>query len=92
MKPRSDLNSIIRQLVREELEQQVGTNLIRASDAYAEREAIKDDVQSILMKQIGLGKISTQDQFDEFFKTIDMTSKALRMVKFETYKKIIGNQ
>lgn len=71
---------IIRQFVREAL--------VSASSQYVNKEAVRESIQQLVMQQISDGKIASQADLDEFFKTVDMAVRALKGVPFDVFKKM----
>ena len=74
------MKNIIKQYVKEAL--------VSASAEHVKKEVIRERVQSLITQMILDGSISSQEQLDDTFKTIDMAMRALKSVPFEVFQKL----
>jgi hypothetical protein len=63
---------------------------VSASNAYMEKEAIRQVLYDFLVERIAVKKISTQDELTDFWKTLDMASRALRAIPYDTFTKVLS--
>lgn len=66
----------------------MGSKKISASVDYMSKEKVREELQKMICTFINNNSISSKEQLDEFFKTLDTASKALKMVPYEVYKAI----
>jgi len=70
------LRSIIKSLVNE---------AVAASKEYMKKEAVRQQLQDLIMSKVASGEIRDQVQLDEWFQTSMMALNALKMVPIEAY-------
>lgn len=56
------------------------------SVAYAKKESLRQSIQDMLTAAVASGDVSSKEQLDEWWSTLDMASKALRGVPFDVWK------
>lgn len=76
------MNEKVRALILEYIREAANS----AGRDYLRKEAVKDVVQAALIERVNSGEISGQDGVDEFFATVDMAVRALRMIPFEVLR------
>ena len=65
---------------------------ISASPEYMKKEAVREHIQGEILDGVRSGEIGDQQSLDEFFKTREMALNALKMVKFDIFKKIAAKR
>jgi hypothetical protein len=63
---------------------------IGAAPAYLKKEAVREALQKIVIASVESGDTTDQKALDQFFADIDMSTKALKMVPFDVWKKMSG--
>ena len=53
---------------------------------YLAKESIKDELQRVLEARIAAGAIVDQAGLNEFFATVDMATKALKMIPLDVWR------
>ena len=53
---------------------------------YRKKEAVRADLQNLIVSRLKTREITSKEELDDFFKTVEMSLKALKMVPFEVYK------
>lgn len=61
-----------------------------AGKDYLRKEAIKDVIQDALAERVASGEISDQAALDEFFATVDMAVRALRVIPLDVWRMTAG--
>jgi hypothetical protein len=61
---------------------------IGASASYMKREKIREDLQRRVVDAVISGDINDEGDLQEYFETIDMAVKALKMIPYEVFTKI----
>ena len=61
---------------------------IKASAAHLKKENVRESIQTIIISQIKNGEISSQEELNEFIQTIDMSTRALKMIPFDVFVKL----
>lgn len=56
---------------------------IAASQSYMGQEEIRQALQSVLVSRVSTGQIKNQQGLEEFWKTIDKASLALRSIPYD---------
>lgn len=74
-----DVISKVRRLVLEEA--------IRASREYEKKEAIRQRIQDLAAGLVAAGEIRNDAELADFWKTVEMSVGALRMVPLDVFKK-----
>lgn len=54
--------------------------------SYRKKEAVRSDLQALIVSRVKSGEITSKEELDDFFKTLEMSTKALKMVPFEVYQ------
>jgi hypothetical protein len=76
--------NVIRELIREAL--------VKTTDEYMKKESVRQEIYLMLLDNVKNGKITNQEELNDYFKTVDMSVKALKMVPFDAYKSIIDSK
>ena len=63
---------------------------VSASQNYMEKEAIRQVLYDLLAERIASRKINTQDELTDFWKTLNMASRALRAIPYDTFTKVLS--
>lgn len=70
--------SLIRQFITEALSKRGA----QASESYMKKEVLREKLQKLLQSEISAGEVTDQKDLDEWWSTVEMASKSLRMVPF----------
>lgn len=70
---------MLRKLIRE---------AVSASASYLSKEVVRAHLQKMVTNRIKSGKIKNSADLAEFFATVDMSLKALKMIPFEVFSKL----
>lgn len=54
--------------------------------SYRKKEAVRFDLQALIVSRVKSGEITSKEELDDFFKTLEMSIKALKMVPVEVYQ------
>lgn len=65
---------------------------IAASAEYAAKEKVREDLQARIVEAISRGDIRDQKGLEDYFSTIDMSLKALKMVPFQAFVSLAGKK
>jgi hypothetical protein len=71
--------SRLRSLIRE---------AISASEDYMKKERIREDLQDRVIEAVMKGDIKDEKDLVEYFKTVDMAVKALKMIPYDVFVKL----
>jgi len=58
---------------------------IKASASYLKKERVREQLQAIIVEQVKSGMISSDEDLNDFFKSVEMSVGALKMVPFKVY-------
>lgn len=61
------------------------SEIIQASASYLKKERVREQMQALIVEQVKSGTISSDEDLNEFFKSVDMSVSALKMVPFQVY-------
>lgn len=61
--------------------------VIKASEDYMKKEEIKQEIEKLMMSYISSGKISSEDELQEFWKTAKMAILSLEMIPYDIASK-----
>jgi len=56
------------------------SEIVKASDSYMKKERVREDIQARIIESIKKGDIKTQKDLDQYFSSVDMSIKALKMI------------
>lgn len=73
----SELREVIRALVSE---------VVSIPASYLRKELVRMDLQKMISERVKKGEITSEDDLREFFETVDMALKSLKMIPFEVYR------
>jgi len=61
---------------------------IGASENYMKKERIREDLQARIADAVSSGDVKNEKDLEDYFKTVDMAVKALKMIPFEVFVKL----
>jgi len=64
----------------------IAESKVSASAEYMKKEAVRQDIQDLIVKKVKSGELSDQASLDMWFAAADMSLKALKMVPIEAYQ------
>jgi len=67
-------------LVREFVVEALKSSKVRASETYMKKEVVREKLQALLQEAVASGEIQNQKELDDWWKTVEMATKALKMV------------
>lgn len=65
---------------------------ITASDSYMKKEKVREHLQQHLTELVKSGEIKSQEDLEEFWTTVDMAAKALKVVPYDVWTKMSGGK
>jgi hypothetical protein len=60
---------------------------VGASPEYMKKEQVRGELQAIIEKLVADGTLKTKEDLDSFFSSVDIASKALKLVPIEAFLK-----
>jgi hypothetical protein len=67
-------------LVREFVIEALKSSKVSASETYMKKEVVREKLQALVQEAVASGEIQSQKELDDWWKTVEMSTKALRMV------------
>ena len=67
-------------LVREFVVEALKSGRVSASETYMKKEVVREKLQALLQEAVASGEIQNQKELDDWWKTVEMATKALKMV------------
>ena len=67
-------------LVREFVVEALKRGKVSASETYMKKEIVREKLQAFVVEAVASGEVQSQKELDEWWKTVEMATKALRMV------------
>jgi hypothetical protein len=67
-------------LVREFVVEALKSRKVGASETYMKKEVVREKLQALLQEAVTSGEIQNQKELDDWWKTVEMATKALKMV------------
>lgn len=61
--------------------------VVAASSSYMKKERVRESLQRVLQDAVASGEVSSQDELDDWWNTLDMATSALRAVPFDAWKR-----
>ncbi len=61
---------------------------ISAGSDYMAKEKIRESIQDLLIGALKSGDIKSQDELDEWWKTVEIAIKSLRLIPFAIVKRM----
>ena len=61
---------------------------ISAGSDYMTKEKIRESIQDLLIGALKSGDIKSQDELDEWWKTVEIAIKSLRLIPFAIVKRM----
>ena len=67
-------------LVREFVVEVLKNSKVSASETYMKKEVVREKLQALLQEAVASGEVQNQKELDDWWKTVEMATKALKMV------------
>ena len=67
-------------LVREFVVEALKSGKVSASETYMKKEVVREKLQALLQDAVASGEIQNAKELEEWWKTVEMATKALKMV------------
>jgi hypothetical protein len=67
-------------LVREFVVEALKSGKVSASETYMKKEVVREKLQALLQEAVASGEVQNQKELDDWWKTVEMATKALKMV------------
>ena len=67
-------------LVREFVVEALKSGKVSASETYMKKEVVRERLQALLQEAVASGEVQNQKELDDWWKTVEMATKALKMV------------
>lgn len=61
---------------------------ISAGSDYMVKERVRESIQNLLLTTIKGGEVKSQEELDEWWKTVEISIASLRLIPFEVAKKL----
>lgn len=74
-------------LIRELVSETLKTKKVAASKIYMKKEAVRENLQRLLQEAIDTEEVRSQEELEDWWKTIEMAAAALKMVPFTAWKR-----
>lgn len=60
----------------------------KASKDYMKKEAVRQRIQDLASSMVAAGEITSEAELADFWKTVEMSAAALKMVPFDAFKMV----
>lgn len=67
-------------LVREFVVEALKGSKVSASETYMKKEVVREKLQALVQEAVSSGEVQNAKELEEWWKTVEMATKALRMV------------
>ena len=67
-------------LVREFVVEALKSRKVSASETYMKKEVVREKLQALVQEAVTSGEIQNQKELDDWWKTVEMATKALKMI------------
>ena len=67
-------------LVKEFVVEALKSRKVSASETYMKKEVVREKLQALVQEAVASSEIQNQKELDDWWKTVEMASKALKMV------------
>lgn len=67
-------------LVREFVVEALKSRKVSASETYMKKEVVREKLQALVQEAVASDEIQNQKELDDWWKTVEMAAKALKMV------------
>lgn len=64
------------------------TETISAGSDYMVKEKVRESIQNLLVGVVASGRVKSQEELDEWWKTVEISIKSLRLIPFEIVKRM----
>lgn len=64
------------------------TETISAGSDYMVKEKVRESIQNLLIGVVASGRVNSQEELDEWWKTVEISIKSLRLIPFEIVKRM----
>lgn len=64
------------------------TETISAGSDYMVKEKVRESIQNLLVGVVVSGRVKSQEELDEWWKTVEISIKSLRLIPFEIVKRM----
>ena len=65
-----------------------GRRKISAGSDYMVKERVRESIQNLLVGVVRGGGVNSQEELDEWWKTVEISIKSLRLIPFEIVKRM----
>lgn len=79
-------------LIREFIVEALKSSKVRASETYMKKEVVREKLQALLQEAVASGEVQNQKELDDWWKTVEMATKALKMVPLMTWQTTSGKK
>jgi hypothetical protein len=67
-------------LVREFIVEALKSSKVSASETYMKKEIVREKLQALVVEAVTSGEVQSQKELEDWWKTVEMATKALKMV------------
>lgn len=68
------------ELIREFVVESLKSNKVSASESYMKKEAVREKLQTLVQEAVASGDVKNQKELEDWWDTVEMASKTLKMV------------
>lgn len=68
------------------LRRAVISEAVKASKEYMKKEAVRERLQELVAGMVAAGELRSEDDLADFWKTVEMSVLALRMIPIDAFK------
>ena len=67
-------------LIRAFVVESLKSNKVSASESYMKKEAVREKLQTLVQEAVASGDVKNQKELEDWWDTVEMASKTLKMV------------
>lgn len=75
-------------ILRDFVKRTITESRVGASDDYLKKEDVRRSIQDMVTMMVKDGRISTQNDLEDVFKTMTMAISSLKMVPLDAFKRL----
>lgn len=79
-------------LVREFVVEALKSGRVSASETYMKKEVVREKLQTLVQEAVSAGEIQNPKELEEWWKTVEMATKALKMVPLMAWQTTSGKK
>ena len=79
-------------LVREFVVEALKSSKVSASETYMKKEVVREKLQALVQEAVSSGEVQNPKDLEEWWKTVEMATKALKMVPLMAWQTTSGKK